>query len=326
MKLTAPDRQCDRQLLVSWFDRAWVAPIAIKVAARRGGISQFRTSCRPQTQFAKTKPMNKLSSRARGAFTLIEMLVVIAVIGILAGLLLPALSQGKKKALVARARTEMNGIVAAINQYDQAYGRLPASSLAQASVGPNCPDFTFGTVTTTGALLANHLGTCTNISNSGQTTPYQAANSEVIAILNAITNYPGTSTPTANPNNIKNPNRDQFLNAKSVSDTVSPGIGTDLVYRDPWGSPYIISMDLNYDNHTRDSFYAMDSISDNKNKLGFGFNGLTQQPASPTDSTSPNSWEANTAVMVWSFGPDSIADPTSQANVGGNVDNILSWQ
>ena len=38
-----------------------------------------------------------------------------------------------------------------------------------------------------------------------------------------------------------------FLNATMSGDPTLPGVGPDLVYRDPWGNPYIITMDLNYD-------------------------------------------------------------------------------
>ena len=52
-----------------------------------------------------------------------------------------------------------------------------------------------------------------------------------------------------------------MLNANTVSDTFSPGVGSDGVYRDPWGNPYIITLDLNFDEKARDAFYRAVSVS-----------------------------------------------------------------
>ena len=38
-----------------------------------------------------------------------------------------------------------------------------------------------------------------------------------------------------------------------------------LVYRDPWGNPYIITMDLNYDEQCQDAFYCQQAVSQNLN-------------------------------------------------------------
>ena len=48
-------------------------------------------------------------------------------------------------------------------------------------------------------------------------------------------------------------------------DQRSPGVGTDLVYRDPWGNPYIVTIDMNADGLTRDSFYAQQNVSGGAN-------------------------------------------------------------
>jgi prepilin-type N-terminal cleavage/methylation domain-containing protein len=267
------------------------------------------------------------SHRTFRAFTLIELLVVIAIIAILAGLLLPALAIVKKKSQIGRAKTEMQGIAAAINQYDATYSRMPVSSEAFGEATANSPDFTFGTMSNATPVIGRNgaTGTLPKILNVGGKTGYQMPNSEVMAILLDLTNYPG-GTPTVNTNHIKNPQRIAFLNAKMVSDLGISGIGPDLVYRDPWGNPYIISLDLNGDSKTRDGFYRQANVS--RLNGSAGYNGLVQG-----DPVNPDSFEANTTVMVWSLGPDGTcsvdatgtAVPGTKANQEPNKDNVTSW-
>ncbi|HVU08760.1 MAG TPA: prepilin-type N-terminal cleavage/methylation domain-containing protein [Verrucomicrobiae bacterium] len=263
------------------------------------------------------------SAGRRRAFTIVELLTVIAIIAILAAMLLPVISAAKTKAKITQAKLQIQDLVTAIQNYDSTYSRFPVSDAAQAIANNNANspshngDITFG-------------GSFTNSSGSQWigTLNYETNNSEVIAILMNITNYPTTGTPTINTNSEKNPQKTVFLNAKVVSDTTTwPGVGPDLVYRDPWGNPYIITMDLNYDEQCRDTFYSLANVSAVSPGSSQGFNGLANPAYSPANR---DDFQYHGKVMVWSMGPTvggkSVFNDIKSATDPANKNHILSWQ
>jgi hypothetical protein len=145
-----------------------------------------------------------------------------------------------------------------------------------------------------------------------------------MAVLLDVETWPN-GVDTINKGHVKNPLKTKYLNADSVGDTVSPGIGRDGVYRDPWGNPYILTIDLNYDDHTRDVFYGTVGVSKDPGapSPAGGFNGLQNFKDL---SGASDKFESNDKVMIWSVGPDKKMDSGTKANVGVNKDNILSWK
>jgi hypothetical protein len=82
-------------------------------------------------------------------------------------------------------------------------------------------------------------------------------------------------TPTVNAGHVKNPQQTKFLSsAPMTGDITAPGVGPDGVYRDPWGEPYIISLDLSYDEKCLDAVYQNFPVSNQGPNNPAGHNGL----------------------------------------------------
>lgn len=264
----------------------------------------------------KTKTRHPQSALA---FTIVELLVVIAIIAILAAMLLPVLNVAMTHAKETEAKLDVNRIGTAITQYESQYSRFPVSNPVEQS-GSNY--VTFGGFYYNAASPPAAWPPSTWVPyRQWISTPvgiYQTNNSEVISILMDYTNFPGTAIATTNLNFQKNPMQTVFLSAKTVGDTASPGVGTDLNYRDPWGNLYLITIDLNADNKCEDPFYYSSLVSSN------GVNGLILQP--------DGNYGYHGNVMVWSMGPNgpythspSSFDSAKWALDPANRHHILSW-
>jgi prepilin-type N-terminal cleavage/methylation domain-containing protein len=259
------------------------------------------------------------------AFTLVELLIVIAIIAILAAMLLPVISVAEQHAKKTQAKIECNTIGSAIQAYESDYSRMPVSGGVQSSGFTN---FTYGSTFNT-TTTPQQIGSITN-GGSGIIT-----NSEVIAILLDLTNYVNNwnnNGITDNANHQKNPRRTIYLpNTHSSGWDPSqggqpqPGIGNDLVYRDPWGNPYVITMDLNEDNNAVDAFYSQPAVSSSTGVAsGLGYYDLTWHP-----EIGNGVYAFHGNVMVWSAGPDGKVDPNPTPpgnNSSFNKDNVTSWQ
>ncbi len=167
------------------------------------------------------------------AFTLIELLTVIAIIAILMGLLFPAISGAKEQARRADAKADLGMIITACQSYRGDYGKFPPVSAALSNSA-----YSFGDTSE---------GKC------------KVTNDNLFDILRSIDRG-------SNTKNAMNKKQMKYIQTKVAKDTKNPRSGfcdgsaftsNQGQYMDPWGAQYCIVLDA-VENETIDmsQFYS----------------------------------------------------------------------
>jgi prepilin-type N-terminal cleavage/methylation domain-containing protein len=84
-----------------------------------------------------TGSTRRYSSRGRGGFTLVELLVVIGIIVLLVSIVTPMVMNSRRSAARTRTQADLNTIALGLEQYKKDFGDYPRPDLA----GPDGPDY-----------------------------------------------------------------------------------------------------------------------------------------------------------------------------------------
>ena len=186
-----------------------------------GGIMYDGAVCR-ESQFREKILMKHFASVRR--FTLVELLIVVGIIAVLAGLVLPAVIGGIRQGKITQAKSDLAAIMMALKGVEGTYGKM---------VKADGSDYKFGgkTLTVTNGFIS--MGG-DNSETDDATVAYNALIAE-LSVPNKV------SSLNINKRKIK------FLEPRAAFNPEKDYDHADnkpQLWRDPWGKPYKILINV----------------------------------------------------------------------------------
>ena len=194
----------------------------------RPGCEGHRRAAREGERAGPNESNSLPRTHHANAFTLIKLLVVIAIIAILIGLLFPAFKAVQNQARSTQAKNDLTQIVNAVNAFYTDYGKYPISGTIDVTFGP-------GGNPTNNETLLRELRGCTAL----------MADCVAAATLNT------RQIVFISPPDVKN-----SANPRSGIGITAGAGGNIGQYFDPWGRNYVIRIDGDYNTQLTNAYTA----------------------------------------------------------------------
>ena len=266
----------------------------------------------------------------RSAFTLLEMLIVVAVIGVLATLLMGALSKAKERSQKAACRAHINAIKSGLSMYESDVGRYP-----RLRPRPGTTASATDLDDDAGALYMGLMNKATAQLGGGPNTPYlQDWKPEHIGLVMDATRFnagtmgfdPGSWGGGPYPTGVERlgPNdQAQVRNAAYQQMHIPPAnqsiANGCLVLLDPWGNPFHYREWASIRNSTKDGLMQGPTMRTIVPLASIPVAMQTGQ--APVEVQVPDMPHSAETFDIWSNGPNGVNEfghPDS--------DDVSSWQ